>query len=458
MLHRSRISRTAALPVALALLPVLCCLRVGYDVVADGPNVSPGAGGRAAPTTRDDGGLGGNRASSDGAVIDRDSGAAAYTGCMPACANAHGTASCVRGSCVVTCANDYADCDGDPNNGCETSLLGDPLHCGSCSGACDTTTCVLGDCLALTCESGFGECDGDLRAPCETDLNTSVEHCGHCYNRCPDNDGTEVCSGGACSATCDVSGTYSVKLTIPVTWRATQYIKAGSGETSVWGRLQLAQSGTSLRATFTECGSYGPRVASSSLSGEYYRLTFPNQVFDTPTAYMPPVTTTSGTLSSTTPNASFSFAPAALLMGATLADPINDPWPTSASQLSELDMDEDGKPAVTGIYANSDGELYPPVSARNTDRRADETYGATRYVFSLDGTLAGCAPAAGTANVTHANLRIFGCIRTTTAVCTSTEADVLDSNVPAWEAGTASYTLVRMAEVGTCADVRAASP
>jgi hypothetical protein len=79
-----------------------------------------------------------------------------------------------------------------------------------------------------------------------------------------------------------------------------------------------------------------------------------------------------------------------LLMGASLSDPIHDPWPTSASMLAELDMDEDGKPGVTCVYANSGGEVYPPVSVMMTDWRAHDTYAASRFVFALHETVVGC--------------------------------------------------------------------
>src|SRR5512145_524257 len=63
-----------------------------------------------------------------------DSGAAGETGiiCTPTCINPHGVTSCVSGGCVPACSSGYDDCDGTPENGCETDLSSDPNHCGRC--------------------------------------------------------------------------------------------------------------------------------------------------------------------------------------------------------------------------------------------------------------------------------------------------------------------------------------
>ncbi len=52
---------------------------------------------------------------------------------------------CMAGSCNVACQSGWASCDGNPNNGCETSL-NTLSNCGSCGGACGTS-CVGGVCL-----------------------------------------------------------------------------------------------------------------------------------------------------------------------------------------------------------------------------------------------------------------------------------------------------------------------
>jgi hypothetical protein len=84
-----------------------------------------------------------------------------------------------------------------------SDLAGDVANCGGCGRACATTNvaqrlCVAGLCTS-TCSPGFGNCIQPL-APssddgCETDLNTDPMHCGSCTLACD----TMRCCGGACA-------------------------------------------------------------------------------------------------------------------------------------------------------------------------------------------------------------------------------------------------------------------
>jgi hypothetical protein len=125
--------------------------------------------------------------------------------CDRACTNSHGTTQCAGGSCVPTCAPDYADCNGNPDDGCETHLRSSILHCGGCGLACTnahgTTICSGGSCVP-TCAAGWGDCNGNPRDGCETDLSTSTAHCGGCGMPCLNPNGTTVCEGMQCRPTC----------------------------------------------------------------------------------------------------------------------------------------------------------------------------------------------------------------------------------------------------------------
>lgn len=44
--------------------------------------------------------------------------------------------TCNRGVCENTCALGFADCDGDPKNGCEADILSSSVHCGTCFNQC----------------------------------------------------------------------------------------------------------------------------------------------------------------------------------------------------------------------------------------------------------------------------------------------------------------------------------
>lgn len=54
------------------------------------------------------------------------------------------------GNGVCECASGFAECDGDPSNGCETSLDTDPASCGACGHDCHGGACAHGLCQPAT--------------------------------------------------------------------------------------------------------------------------------------------------------------------------------------------------------------------------------------------------------------------------------------------------------------------
>jgi hypothetical protein len=118
--------------------------------------------------------------------------------CGNACVNLNGTTGCAAGICIPSCDPGFADCDGNPANGCETNTNVDMLNCGGCGVECvcpgGTVPCVGGRCAA-GCDPGFGDCDGDWCNGCEANLVTDPHHCGGCSIVC----GTDqICAQGAC--------------------------------------------------------------------------------------------------------------------------------------------------------------------------------------------------------------------------------------------------------------------
>ena len=172
--------------------------------------------------------------------------------CGNACPRSGGNEqySCVNGRCAMTCMVANAlDCDGVPDNGCETSPLSndhcgvcgnkcaadkpcmdrgimdyacgcragelycphpflpffpcvdpenDDVNCGACNNACPpegdgTKTpppnayfgCRERQCGEPKCNPGFGDCDAIFDNGCETSL-LSNDHCGACGNKCAD--------------------------------------------------------------------------------------------------------------------------------------------------------------------------------------------------------------------------------------------------------------------------------
>jgi sugar lactone lactonase YvrE len=138
----------------------------------------------------------------DGCEADLSSTAQDCGACGRACSNAHGTTACVAGKCSPTCAPGAADCDGNPDNGCEAQL-GSIADCAACGDVCVTPngvpTCNGGACAVLLCNPGFGDCDGVAQNGCETDLGSSAANCGACGSACPaPAHATPSCTGGAC--------------------------------------------------------------------------------------------------------------------------------------------------------------------------------------------------------------------------------------------------------------------
>jgi hypothetical protein len=60
------------------------------------------------------------------------------------------TSVCAGGRCQYACNQGFADCDGNPANGCEQMVSSDPLNCGGCGVVCPgaTPTCLNGVCVA----------------------------------------------------------------------------------------------------------------------------------------------------------------------------------------------------------------------------------------------------------------------------------------------------------------------
>jgi len=127
----------------------------------------------------------------------------------------HGSVACIvedavpgqmAWACEVTCADGFADCDGDYRNGCEADLT-DLDTCGGCGQVCAkaraTPTCENRVCEVGTCDLDWGDCDGD-DLDCETQLN-SANHCGTCGEVCDFPFAAGLCSGSPGSRQCIIS-------------------------------------------------------------------------------------------------------------------------------------------------------------------------------------------------------------------------------------------------------------
>ncbi len=84
----------------------------------------------------------------DAGTCPADGFAPSATTCNPGTPNELGI--CASGSCVVSCAAGYADCNADAGDGCETAIATDILNCGACNHVCSnalgTPLCGNGNC------------------------------------------------------------------------------------------------------------------------------------------------------------------------------------------------------------------------------------------------------------------------------------------------------------------------
>lgn len=151
-----------------------------------------------------------NMSADDGcetATFDND---AACGGCGLVCDPPNGAGECDGTECVILgCFGDYLSCDGDPFNGCETDSDVSLEHCGACGNACTaengTATCDRGACAIDACNDNYDDCDGEIDNGCETYLIDNIIACGSCDNRCePVPNATVECDGTSCAiASCE---------------------------------------------------------------------------------------------------------------------------------------------------------------------------------------------------------------------------------------------------------------
>jgi alpha-tubulin suppressor-like RCC1 family protein len=124
--------------------------------------------------------------------------------------------ACVGGPFPETDCNDTSAmvrpgvaevCDGLDNN-CAMGVDEEPAASSACSGAMATTECVpfaMGtgaSCLVVSCTDNFADCDGTVTNGCEINVSNNVDHCGSCGLACG---AGGTCTNGECDAITQVS-------------------------------------------------------------------------------------------------------------------------------------------------------------------------------------------------------------------------------------------------------------
>ncbi|MEZ4407965.1 MAG: hypothetical protein R3A52_16040 [Polyangiales bacterium] len=125
--------------------------------------------------------------------------------CGNACSFPNGVAACQSSACrLAACVANFGNCDMMDGNGCETDFRSTVTHCGACGNACNlpnaSPVCTNGACRVGTCNPGFADCDGNPANGCEVDTRVSTANCGTCGNMCPtpSTGGTPICTMGMC--------------------------------------------------------------------------------------------------------------------------------------------------------------------------------------------------------------------------------------------------------------------
>jgi hypothetical protein len=101
---------------------------------------------------------------------------------------------CENGVPALHCPEGTQDCDGDVANGCETAVASDSANCGVCGHACSadgagvaSVACEASKCV-VTCTGAAlalrGDCDGNPDNGCETLLWNDPDNCGKCGTTC----------------------------------------------------------------------------------------------------------------------------------------------------------------------------------------------------------------------------------------------------------------------------------
>ncbi|HEY3819208.1 MAG TPA: hypothetical protein VGL81_18695 [Polyangiaceae bacterium] len=120
-------------------------------------------------------------------------------------AHVAGTTSCTTaGACsfpASSCAAGWADCDGKPDDGCETDIT-TKSTCGSCTNACPANDPV---CAAGTCVSGCPTTTPTLCSGACVDTTSNASNCNGCGLACPNNvtNAQPTCASSQCSFACN---------------------------------------------------------------------------------------------------------------------------------------------------------------------------------------------------------------------------------------------------------------
>jgi hypothetical protein len=116
------------------------------------------------------------------------------------CTCMNGNWSCTMKFCgQLNCDAGRADCDADPANGCETDVESSVENCGRCGYVCNlaggSAACEAGMCVPDQCDAPYADCNGDPTDGCEVPVGE-----GGCADRCEPADPAlvPIAAGASC--------------------------------------------------------------------------------------------------------------------------------------------------------------------------------------------------------------------------------------------------------------------
>jgi hypothetical protein len=264
-------------------------------------------------------------------------------------------------------------------------------------------------------------------------------------------------TGGTGGGSCNFAGTWAAYTTIPMQWPGTAVLTAGQGTLQVWLLTVRTTNGMATTETGHLCGIVLPAFA--TVLQEKHGVRFLAPAFD----HMPEFTI-KATVGAYEVGGTFNTEPAAIVFGATLNNPITDPWP-SLAQLVKADDDKDGEPGVTTPAERGPGFADPVVSLLD-GQRANLLYVANRTVVILRGAALSCDELRGSLDVPNINGQpafdsaIVGCrLSSNGNPCSTAQADFVNTNGPDFRPTQGStFVQKRVRDGFTCGEVRGMYP
>ena len=280
---------------------------------------------------------------------------------------------------------------------------------------------------------------------------------------------------------CDFNGTWATRITIDVSWTPqglnSVILSPGTGHITQWVKGLRVQSPTAPLALSDDsvvCGIQLPDFQSTT--NEVYGVRFPDTLFDD--QYLPPFTVNGAlTRLSGDGGLGYSTTETAVLIGLTMTNPTQDPWPATIT--TQDDEDHDNAPGVT--VAAAQGPLAMPTGTATMYSyvptnipllvleqpvRASALYLAIRQVTIISGKVQDCNTITGTVDIPTIGSKpaidshILGCALVDGGACTtgsSSQTSFVDNSQPVFTpSGNTDFQSVRLPTGATCADVRAA--